>query len=87
MRSGSRPAAANGREPRPAHSEDADKLCDISADLSIGLFRASVLLVSFAGVLWTISDDFTFRVGGVDYAVPGFMLWAAISYAVVGSLL
>jgi len=68
-------------------SEDADKLCNISADLSIGLFRASVLLVSFAGVLWTISADFTFRVGGVDYAVPGFMLWAAISYALVGSLL
>ncbi len=59
----------------------------ISADLSIGLFRASVLLVSFSGVLWTISEDFTFRVGGTDYAVPGFMLWAAISYAVVGSLL
>jgi putative ATP-binding cassette transporter len=68
-------------------SEDAQKLCDISADLSIGLFRASVLLVSFSGVLWTISADFTFRVGGVDYAVPGFMLWAALSYAIVGSLL
>jgi vitamin B12/bleomycin/antimicrobial peptide transport system ATP-binding/permease protein len=76
-----------GVNPDQRISEDAQKLCDISADLSIGLFRASVLLVSFAGVLWTISDDFTFRVGGVDYAVPGFMLWAAISYAVVGSLL
>src|SRR6185503_117110 len=31
--------------------------------------------------------DFTFRVRGVDYAVPGFMLWAAIAYALVGSLL
>ncbi len=68
-------------------SEDAQKLCEISTDLSIGLFRSGVLLVSFAGVLWTISADFTFRVGGVDYAVPGFMLWAAISYAVVGSFL
>ena len=68
-------------------SEDADKLCNISADLSIGLFRSTVLFVSFAGVLWTISDDFTFRVRGVDYAVPGFMLWAAIAYALVGSLL
>jgi putative ATP-binding cassette transporter len=76
-----------GVNPDQRVSEDADKLCNISADLSIGLFRASVLLVSFAGVLWTISDDFTFRVGGVDYAVPGFMLWAAISYALVGSLL
>jgi putative ATP-binding cassette transporter len=76
-----------GVNPDQRISEDAQKLCDISADLSIGLFRATVLLVSFAGVLWTISDDFTFRVGDVDYAVPGFMLWAAISYAVVGSLL
>jgi putative ATP-binding cassette transporter len=76
-----------GVNPDQRISEDSQKLCDISADLSIGLFRATVLLVSFAGVLWTISADFTFRIGSVDYAVPGFMLWAAISYAVVGSLL
>jgi len=76
-----------GVNPDQRMSEDAHKLCDISTDLSIGLFRSSVLLVSFSGVLWTISNDFSFRVGGVDYAVPGFMLWAAISYAVVGSLL
>jgi len=68
-------------------AEDAHKLCDISADLSIGLFRATVLLVSFAGVLWTISNDFTFRIGDTDYAVPGFMLWAALFYALLGSLL
>lgn len=76
-----------GVNPDQRMSEDANKLCDISTDLSIGLFRSGVLLVSFAGVLWTISEDFTFRVNGIDYAVPGFMLWAAISYAVVGSLL
>jgi putative ATP-binding cassette transporter len=76
-----------GVNPDQRISEDAEKLCNISADLSIGLFRASVLLVSFAGVLWTISNDFTFRIGDTDYAVPGFMLWAAIAYAVVGSLL
>jgi vitamin B12/bleomycin/antimicrobial peptide transport system ATP-binding/permease protein len=76
-----------GVNPDQRISEDAEKLCNISADLGIGLFRASVLLVSFSGVLWTISEDFTFRVGGTDYAVPGFMLWAAISYAIVGSLL
>jgi putative ATP-binding cassette transporter len=76
-----------GVNPDQRMSEDAHKLCEISTDLSVGLFRSSVLLVSFSGVLWTISEDFRFRVGGVDYAVPGFMLWAAISYAVVGSLL
>jgi putative ATP-binding cassette transporter len=78
---------AMGVNPDQRMTDDANKLCDISTDLSIGLFRSSVLLVSFAGVLWKISEDFAFRAGGVDYAVPGFMLWAALSYAVVGSLL
>jgi putative ATP-binding cassette transporter len=78
---------AMGVNPDQRMSEDALKLCELSFDLFVGLFRSSVLLLSFAGVLWAISEDFTFRVGGVDYAVPGFMLWAAIAYAVVGSLL
>ena len=76
-----------GVNPDQRMSEDAHKLCDLSTDLSVGLFRASVLLISFAGVLWSISNDFEIRIGAVDYRVPGFMLWAAISYAFVGSLL
>ena len=76
-----------GVNPDQRMTDDATKLCDISTDLSIGLFRSSVLFVTFAGVLWTISEDFTFSVRGVEYAVPGFMLWAAISYTAVGSLL
>ncbi len=76
-----------GVNPDQRMTEDTSKLCELSFDLSTGLFRSSVLLVSFAGVLWTISEDFTFRVGGIDYAVPGFMLWAAVSYAALASFL
>ena len=76
-----------GVNPDQRMTDDTAKLCDISTDLSIGLFRSTVLFVSFASVLWTISRDFTFHVNGVEYAIPGFMLWAAISYSVVGSLL
>ncbi len=76
-----------GVNPDQRMTEDALKLCDLSFDLSTGLFRSSVLLMGFAGVLWTISKNFTFRVGAVDYVIPGFMLWAALSYAVVGSLM
>jgi putative ATP-binding cassette transporter len=80
-------AGAIGVNPDQRMSEDANKLCDLSADLSVGLFQATILLLSFAGVLWAISADFTFRAGGTDYAVPGFMLWAALLYATGGSLL
>ena len=76
-----------GVNPDQRMTEDANKLCELSFDLATGLFRSSALLVSFAGVLWTMSADFSFRVGGVEYAFPGFMLWAAVSYAALGSLL
>jgi putative ATP-binding cassette transporter len=76
-----------GVNPDQRMSEDALKVTDLSFDLSTGLFRSTVLLAGFAGVLWNISKNFTFRVGEVDYVIPGFMLWAALSYAVVGSLL
>jgi len=76
-----------GVNPDQRMHDDARNFCDLSADLGTGLLQASVLFLTFAGVLWSLSSDFSFRVGDVDYAVPGFMLWAAILYAGGGSLL
>jgi putative ATP-binding cassette transporter len=80
-------AGPMGVNPDQRMHEDTRKLCELSADLSVGLLQASILLITFSGVLWALSNDFSFRVGDTDYAVPGFMLWAAISYAAAGSLL
>ncbi len=76
-----------GVNPDQRMHEDARKLCELSADLGVGLLQASILFASFAGILWVLSSDFSFRIAGNDYAVPGFMLWAAILYAGAGSLL
>jgi vitamin B12/bleomycin/antimicrobial peptide transport system ATP-binding/permease protein len=76
-----------GVNPDQRMHEDARKLCELSADLGTGLLQASILLVTFAGVLWVLSQDFTVRFADRDYAIPGFMLWAAIAYAGAGSLL
>ncbi|HEY4212943.1 MAG TPA: ABC transporter ATP-binding protein/permease [Steroidobacteraceae bacterium] len=75
-----------GVNPDQRMHEDARKLCELTADLSVGLLQSAVLFVSFAGVLWLLSKDFVFRFGDTDYGVPGFMLWAAILYAMFGSL-
>jgi putative ATP-binding cassette transporter len=75
-----------GVNPDQRMHEDARKLCELTADLSVGLLQSAVLFVSFAGVLWVLSKDFVFRFGDIDYAVPGFMLWAAVVYAMFGSL-
>jgi putative ATP-binding cassette transporter len=76
-----------GVNPDQRIHEDARKLCELSADLGTGLLQAAILFGSFAGVLWVLSSSFSFRIAHRDYAVPGFMLWAAILYAAAGSLL
>lgn len=76
-----------GVNPDQRMHEDALKFCDLSADLGVGLFQATILFGSFAGILWGLSSDFTVRFAGADYVVPGYMLWAALIYAGLGSLL
>jgi len=80
-------AGSMGVNPDQRIHEDARKLCELSADLGVGLLQASILFGTFAGVLWVLSDEFIFRIGDRDYAIPGFMVWAAIIYASAGSLL
>ena len=80
-------AGPMGVNPDQRIHEDARKLCELSADLGVGLLQASILFITFAGVLWGLSNDFIFHVGDRDYTVPGFMVWAAIGYAGAGSLL
>jgi vitamin B12/bleomycin/antimicrobial peptide transport system ATP-binding/permease protein len=79
-------AGAMGVNPDQRMHEDARKLCELSSDLGMGLLQASILFASFAGILWGMSHDFVFRVADRDYAVPGFMVWAAVVYAGLGSL-
>jgi len=80
-------AGTMGVNPDQRIHEDARKLCELSADLAVGLLQASILFGTFAGVLWVLSSGFTLRFGDWDYPIPGFMLWAAIIYSFGGSLL
>ena len=80
-------AGAMGVNPDQRMHEDARKLCELSSDLGMGLLQASILFVSFAGILWGLSQDFIFRIGDRDWAAPGFMVWAAVLYAGAGSLM
>ena len=75
-----------GENPDQRMHEDARHLCELSSDLVLGLMRSTVLFLTFAGVLWVMSREFEFRINGRDYGVPGFMVWAAVIYALTGSM-
>eukprot|EP01133_Synstelium_polycarpum_P026011 gene26011-31241_t len=53
----------------------------MSTDLGFGLLQASILMMSFIGVLWGLSSGFIFNVYGHSFSIPGYMVWAAILYA------
>ncbi|MDM0111352.1 ABC transporter ATP-binding protein/permease [Variovorax sp. J22R133] len=76
-----------GAHPDQRMHDDTLKLCDLSVGLGVGLLQAAMLFGSFASVLWVLSRDFSIFINGKDHALPGFMLWAAILYAILGSLM
>jgi putative ATP-binding cassette transporter len=80
-------AGAIGVNPDQRMHEDARHLTELSADLGIGLLQASILLISFVNILWSLSTAFVFHIAGRSIAIPGYMVWAAVIYSGSASLL
>ena len=67
--------------------EDINLFTSYSITLSMGLLNAVVTLISFVGILWGLSGEFAFTLGGSSYSVPGFMVWMALLYCIAGSVI
>jgi vitamin B12/bleomycin/antimicrobial peptide transport system ATP-binding/permease protein len=79
--------AINTDNPDQRISEDVNLFTTQTVSLCMGLLNAVVTLVSFVGILWGLSGAFSFALGGTSYTIPGYMLWAAVVYCLVGSVL
>ncbi|MDB5948016.1 MAG: transporter ATP-binding protein/permease [Ramlibacter sp.] len=67
--------------------EDITLFTSYTLSLTMGVLNALVTLASFVGILWGLSGGFSFSLGGSTYEIAGFMVWAAVAYCVVGSVL
>ncbi|HEY1103721.1 MAG TPA: ABC transporter ATP-binding protein/permease [Burkholderiaceae bacterium] len=67
--------------------QDLNLFTGYTLSLTMGLLNAVVTLVSFIGILWALSGMLSFTVGGTTYEIAGFMVWTAIAYCGVGSLI
>ncbi len=67
--------------------EDLNLFTTYTVSLTMGLLNAVVTLASFVGILWSLSGSFGFTVGGTTYNIPGFMVWMAVLYCFVGSII
>ncbi len=74
-----------GTNPDQRIQDDARSLTDISTDFCVGLVHSSLLLISFVGVLWSLSEKVVFSFRGAAFTIPGYMVWCALAYALIGS--
>jgi len=64
-------------------ADDLNIFVDLTLTLALGLLSAVVTLVSFIGILWGISGALTL----FGVSIPGYMVWVALGYAVIGTWL
>ena len=68
-------------------AEDIHLLVSHTLTLAIGGLRALVSMVAFVAILWALSGTLTVPLGWSSLALPGYLVWAAILYAVAGTWL
>lgn len=76
-----------GINPDQRIHEDIRHMTELLTDLAVGLLQASLLLVTFVGVLWVLSAEMARSDSTSLVAVPGYMVWCALAYALIGSWL
>jgi putative ATP-binding cassette transporter len=68
-------------------AEDIHLLISHTLALFVGGLRAVVTLATFVAILWGLSGTLTVSVGGLSLALPGYMVWVSLLYALGGTLL
>ena len=66
-------------------AEDARIATEEAVELASSLAYAGMVLACFVGVLWTLSDHAPIPLGGIEFQLPGYLLWVAILFAGLGA--
>jgi putative ATP-binding cassette transporter len=67
--------------------EDTQKFVEQTLTLGVGLLSSIVTLGSFVVILWGLSNAAPLNLFGRDIAIPGYLVWGALIYAVIGTAL
>jgi putative ATP-binding cassette transporter len=67
-------------------AEDIRQFIENALIVGVGLLGSIVSLGSFVIILWGLSAAAPLTLYGVSWSIPGYLVWAALAYAVVGTL-
>ena len=68
-------------------AEDTQLFVERTLLLGVGLLGSIVSLGSFVVILWGLSNEAPLHLFGQDYPIPGYLVWGALIYAVLGTWL
>jgi len=68
-------------------ADDLNALTSGTLSLVLGLLSSVVTLFSFVVILWNVSGPLSFVFSSYHITIPGYMLWFALLYAFIGSLI
>jgi vitamin B12/bleomycin/antimicrobial peptide transport system ATP-binding/permease protein len=66
-------------------AEDIQIFVERTLTIGIGLLSALVTLGSFVVILWMLSEGAPLHLFGSEWVIPGYLVWAALIYAVIGT--
>lgn len=67
-------------------ADDVRQFIDGVIALTVGLIGAVARVFSFVAILWTLSNLVPLRIFGASYVIPGYLVWAALIYAGLGTV-
>jgi putative ATP-binding cassette transporter len=68
-------------------TDDVKLFVERTLDISVGLLSAVVTLFSFVIILWGLSAEAPLHIFGSSWAIPGYLVWGALIYAIFGTAL
>ena len=66
-------------------AENTKHATEMAVEFALGVLNSALTLVSFIGILWTLSGVLDVALGTMNLKIPGYMVFAALLYAGVGS--
>jgi vitamin B12/bleomycin/antimicrobial peptide transport system ATP-binding/permease protein len=73
------------KNPEYRIADDVRVATEAPVEFAAGITTAVLSAVTFIAVLWTIGGALTFDLGGLTISIPGFLVVAAVIYAVLAS--
>jgi len=68
-------------------AEDIRVGTELAVEFAQSILQCILQLFTFLGVLWVLSGTVPIKIAGFDITLHGYMVWAAVAYALAGSLL